>query len=392
MPEIPDFTRASWHKRRSDAQLLASILDGKGTAMPPLRNKVTREQARRLVGHVRTFAPTLKRPRQGQQEEPARGNFDARYRRLQKQMDSLKRQFRELPEVAPRTPSRQAESPPHPAPSRSSSSPPPPVAQAASATGGVRNLFRQHCVKCHGGDGTGSAARKLMPEIPDFTRASWHKRRSDAQLLTSILDGKGTAMPPLRNKVTREQARRLVGHVRTFAPATKKPPQKQQEQPILAEPPELTEPPSGYSGKLLGWLGKFHPAAVHFPIALLPAAALAELLRMATGRPAFDAISRYCVWFGSLTAVAACVLGWFQGGFRLTDASWVMTAHRWLGTATAACSMLVLLVREVRPLPDRPSQRRWLRAAVLVVAGTVLVTGFFGGAVVFGLDHYAWPQ
>jgi hypothetical protein len=32
------------------------------------------------------------------------------------------------------------------------------------------------------------------------------------------------------------------------------------------------------------------------------------------------------------------------------------------------------------------------RVALLVVAGLVSITGFFGGAVVFGLDHYTWPR
>ena len=143
--------------------------------------------------------------------------------------------------------------------------------------------------------------------------------------------------------------------------------------------------------KLIGWLGKFHPPAVHFPIGLLTAAALAELLRLVTGKPAFDAISRYCVWFGTLTAVAAGALGWSLAGLRLTDESWVMTAHRWLGTSTVACAGLVLVLAEVSRRPDRCRTRMWFRVTLLIAAVLVLVTGFFGGAVVFGLDHYTWP-
>jgi mono/diheme cytochrome c family protein/uncharacterized membrane protein len=272
----------------------------------------------------------------------------------------------------------------------------------------VRRLFKQHCEKCHGADGKGSAARKLMPEIPDFTRAAWQKKRSDAQLLVSILEGKGTAMPPLRDKLTRTQARSLVDHIRTFAPNTKKKNQKRQDTPSLEyvdeplrpledESEELTQadPPEakstgGFFDRLIHWLGKFHPPGTHFPIALLTAAAVAEMLGMATSKPAFDTISRYCLWFGSLTALAAAVLGWFLGGFRLSDTSWVLTTHRWLGTLTAVCSSLVLLGSEVTRLSGRP--RTWFRVALLLLAIIVLVTGFFGGAVVHGLEYYAWPQ
>src|SRR5438105_2932086 len=104
---------------------------------------------------------------------------------------------------------------------------PPAPAAAGSAAG--RKLFQQHCVKCHGADGKGSAARNLMPEIPDFTDASWHKGRSDAQLKVSVLDGKGTAMPAASGKISAEQASSLVAHVRAFGPNMEKSGKKAQE-------------------------------------------------------------------------------------------------------------------------------------------------------------------
>jgi uncharacterized membrane protein len=152
------------------------------------------------------------------------------------------------------------------------------------------------------------------------------------------------------------------------------------------------KPPSGFFVKLIRWLGKFHPVTVHFPMALLTFAAVADLLRVATGKPAFDAISRYCVWFGTLTATVAGTLGWFLGGFRLTDASWVMMTHRWLGTSTVVSAGLVLLLSEVSHHPGHRGARICFRVNLFVVALLVSVTGFFGGAVVFGLDHYTWPR
>jgi uncharacterized membrane protein/mono/diheme cytochrome c family protein len=275
----------------------------------------------------------------------------------------------------------------------------------AGGTPAVGELFRQRCAECHGADGTGKPARGQLDEIPNFTDPSWAARRSDAQLLASILDGKGPDMPSGRGKISDEQARGLVAHVRAFAPTLKTPKsaspansnerdgrlEKEQEESTPAEL-AAAKPPRAFFAKLIRWLGKFHPASVHFPIAMLTFAAVAELLRMVTGKPAFDAISRYCVGFGTLTAVVAVTLGWFAGGFRLTDASWVMMAHRWLGTSTVVCAGLVLLLSELSRHPDRRGIRICYRVTLLVVAGLVSVTGFFGGAVVFGLDHYAWPQ
>ena len=124
--------------------------------------------------------------------------------------------------------------------------------------------------------------------------------------------------------------------------------------------------------------GRSTPRPFTSPIALLTAAAVAKLLRMATGKPAFDAISRDCIWFGTLTAVIAGALR--RGSFRLTDASWVLMTHRWLGTSTVACAGLVLLLSEASRSPNRRGTRMSFRVALLVVAVLVSATGFFGGA------------
>jgi mono/diheme cytochrome c family protein len=204
--EIPDFTNSAWQKQRSDPQLLVSILDGKGAEMPPWRGKVSEEQARGLVATVRTFAPTRSRP-----EDSSPTDFDKNYRRLQKELDELQRQFRELSEASPGSaPSRPSEAGRRTAPPRS--------APAATAMPTSRELFRQHCAKCHGADGTGSLARDSLTEIPNFTDASWQARRSDEQLLAGILKGKGAEMPPWRDKISAEQAHSLVTYVRAFRP------------------------------------------------------------------------------------------------------------------------------------------------------------------------------
>jgi mono/diheme cytochrome c family protein/uncharacterized membrane protein len=265
------------------------------------------------------------------------------------------------------------------------------LAPASAGAPADRELFRQHCVKCHGADGKGSPGRRRQLEVPDFTDPSWQAQRSEAQLLASILDGKGDEMPAWREKISEDQARALVTYVRAFAPTAGRSGQEKQEDSTPAEPAEA-KPPRGFFEKLIVWLGRSHPAAVHFPIALLTAAAVAELLRLATGRPAFEAVTRYCVWFGALSAAVAGALGWCAGGFHLTDASRVLMTHRWLGTSTVACAALVLVLSEVSHRPDRRGTRMWFRVALLVVAGLVLATGFFGGAVVFGLGHYTWPQ
>jgi uncharacterized membrane protein len=150
-------------------------------------------------------------------------------------------------------------------------------------------------------------------------------------------------------------------------------------------------PRRGLANKLVSWLGKLHPASIHFPIALLTAAALAEGLHIATRTASFGAIVRYCLWVGALTAMVAAILGSFLAGPPLTDASGIMMAHRWLGIATVAGAGCALALNEVSRLPHRHRARLWFRITLLGLTRLVLATGVLGGAVVLGLNHYLWP-
>jgi uncharacterized membrane protein/cytochrome c5 len=291
----------------------------------------------------------------------------------------------------------------------------PPLARgaepAAAGTDAAQALYAKLCRRCHGPDGKGG--RKGGDDVPDFTRASWQRGRGDAQLLVSILEGKGDGMPAFDGRLNADQARGLVAHVRALSGRSPTPaansaplagqgedfrqPQEQltrpnQESQRPAGRPDETpraEPPRAFSDKLIAWLGNVHPPAVHFPLALLTAAAVAELLRLVTGQSAFDPVCRFCLWFGFLTAVVAGALGWFAGGLQLNDAAWVLRAHRWLGSSAVACAGLALALGEVSRRSGR--FRLGFRISLFGAAGVVLAAGFFGGALVFGLDHYAWP-
>jgi uncharacterized membrane protein len=193
-------------------------------------------------------------------------------------------------------------------------------------------------------------------------------------------------MPAWRDKLSEEHVRRLVAYIRALTATIDKQVPEPLPQQALAD-----SFPTSFCEKLLHWLGSFHSPAVHFPIALLAAAAVAEVLRLVTGKAAFEPISRYCVWFGALTAIAAGVLGWCAASSRLADASSVLVLHAWLGTCTVALAGLVLGLSEGSRRLERPRMRTWFRATLVVATVFIFATGFFGGAVILGLDYHAWP-
>ncbi|RIK66948.1 MAG: hypothetical protein DCC65_08370 [Planctomycetota bacterium] len=128
---------------------------------------------------------------------------------------------------------------------------------------------------------------------------------------------------------------------------------------------------------------------VNFPVAMILGATLAEALLLATKRSFFVNAGRFCLWVGCVGAVVAAVLGWFFGGFHLVDDSWVLTSHRWLGTTTAAWSVLLLVVGE-QTFRRGESARGRYRALLIIGASLVGISGLFGGLLVYGVNHYAF--
>jgi hypothetical protein len=141
---------------------------------------------------------------------------------------------------------------------------------------------------------------------------------------------------------------------------------------------------------MLRWLGKWHILVIHFPIALLTAAAAAEAWsawrRLRTPWPPV----RFCVLLGAAGAVAAAALGWLHAdvGGAGHAARQLLALHRWLGTAAAALSLGVVALSE---WDVRCGKRSWLFRAALW-AGAVLVgaAAHLGGSLVHGEDFFAW--
>jgi mono/diheme cytochrome c family protein len=196
MKDIPDFTKADWQKSRTDKELSHSILEGKGTFMLPMKDKLGTVNVEQMVSLVRRFkdgqviplaTPTLPGP-------PPPDDLTKFPPDLPLPKDDVRPKL-ELPKDLPA-----------------------PSGELAARIRAGSVIFSQFCFVCHGADGTGRAVRSSMKDIPDFTNAEWQKGKKDAQLLVSILEGKGTLMPANNSRITRDQARDLVAFVRSFGP------------------------------------------------------------------------------------------------------------------------------------------------------------------------------
>lgn len=137
--------------------------------------------------------------------------------------------------------------------------------------------------------------------------------------------------------------------------------------------------------RFVDWLGRLHPIIIHFPIAFFPAALFTAVV--GRRRPAFGKPVQFLVMAGGLIAPVAMVLGWFTGGLTLTDTDPLLRVHRWLGTAIGLSGLALAIWAWKRPEEDR---QPGMILALAGITAAIIVQGWFGGALVHGIDHMDW--
>ncbi|XAP79082.1 DUF2231 domain-containing protein [Citromicrobium bathyomarinum] len=128
-------------------------------------------------------------------------------------------------------------------------------------------------------------------------------------------------------------------------------------------------------------LGRLHPIAAHFPIALLLMAAIGEILLFMRPALGLETTVRFLVAGGATGAAGAAFLGWFAAGWRLEDRSQTLALHRWNGTAIAVVAIVAAW------LAFRPGSRKALRLVIAILAVALVIQGYLGGEMVFGPNH-----
>ena len=77
-------------------------------------------------------------------------------------------------------------------------------------------LYRKHCVSCHGSDGRAKTSKGKFSHARDLTEAQWQEEASDARIFNSIMNGRNVRgnMPAFSNKINEKEADSLVNFVR----------------------------------------------------------------------------------------------------------------------------------------------------------------------------------
>jgi len=148
---------------------------------------------------------------------------------------------------------------------------------------------------------------------------------------------------------------------------------------------ETDNPPKSFAARLFDWLGRFHPMLVHFTIAFIPAALFTAIV--GRKKPSFAKPVQFLVVTAAVTAPFAMLSGWLSGGFDLGLDDWLHQSHRWLGVGIGTGAFALGVFALKRPEQDRGTG---MIVGLSILTAAILVQGWFGGALVHGVDHLNW--
>lgn len=163
--------------------------------------------------------------------------------------------------------------------------------------------------------------------------------------------------------------------------------------PVAEGQAETITPPSpappSFGARLWRLLGHTHPSVVHFPIAFIYGAALAELLLLlGIGAAwALPQVRRFCLYLAAISSIPAAGVGWIVG--ETVRAETTLTQHRWLGVGSALMCVVCLWVSEKSARADNANP--WSRRATWVIfltAALVAITGHWGGILTYGEAYF----
>jgi uncharacterized membrane protein len=273
-------------------------------------------------------------------------------------------------------------------------------------------LFNEKCTSCHSPQTRKGKQFKYINDLPRVVAnpkliVKGDPSRSEIWKVVSKDE-----MPPEDSDITPLSAAQkdLLKHwIASGAPTgvTPAPPRTDFPPPTASQPSMTTAPSEGlterrgksFVSRLVIWLGKFHPLAAHTPIAVLMAAAIAEMLYLKYPSPALTGAARFCAVLGAIGAVVTAALGWAMASTHTS--SDLLETHRQLGTIAGIVVIPIALFGEWGArragrdpaAPDWTGPSRWVfRLMIFAIAAFIGFTAHMGGALHWGEDFFNFPN
>ena len=144
-------------------------------------------------------------------------------------------------------------------------------------------------------------------------------------------------------------------------------------------------------GGVIGLLGRLHPLVVHFPIALVLMAGVAEVLFMYTKNHSFGFAARWMLFAASAFAVVAVLLGFAAASGKTFshELGATLGVHRVMGIVTAVLALLTAALAQGASSHGDPWRVRLYRVMLFATMLSVAWSAHSGATLVFGPGYIA---
>lgn len=145
--------------------------------------------------------------------------------------------------------------------------------------------------------------------------------------------------------------------------------------------------------RLWAFQGYFHPATVHFPIALLLVGGLFVLVGLRY--PVLgDHVALSCLFLGTASSIVASAMGWAfavqrgYGSWTRVDTNSEIFWHRWSAIIVTVLAIVISVVA-IKALASGGKRLQWVwKLGLLGLAAMVGAVGHQGGELTYGELHY----
>lgn len=138
--------------------------------------------------------------------------------------------------------------------------------------------------------------------------------------------------------------------------------------------------------ELIHRIGEFHPTLVHFPVALVPAALVAEALYMGKKAEWCGHAARFMLAAAACMSVPSAIAGFMAAEAETIPVALegVFAVHRIAGIVVPVLAVLAYALGEGARRSGQVWEQGLFRVVLLLAAAAVLVAGFCGGELVHG--------
>lgn len=163
---------------------------------------------------------------------------------------------------------------------------------------------------------------------------------------------------------------------------------------VAAEPETVVPPaPRSLAGRLWVFQGYFHPAVVHFPIALLVVGGLFVVIGWKYPSVG-NQVAVTCLFLGAASSVIASTMGWAfatqrgYAGWTRVDFDSEIFWHRWSAILVTVLAVLISIIAVAAIRRNNIELHKLWKGGLLILAAMVGLVGHQGGELTYGKSHY----